>query len=84
MFSLTASLKAIVMTNSGKVVMIETKGEHLTSNDDSRDKAELGKIWQAQAGAKYRYYMVSKETVASNPDAISLDEFLHIMKELRY
>ena len=74
----------IVMTNSGKVVMIETKGEHLTSNDDSRDKAELGKIWQAQAGAKYRYYMVSKETVASNPDAISLDEFLHIMKELRY
>ena len=72
----------IVMTNSGKVVMIETKGEHLTSNDDSRDKAELGKIWQAQAGAKYRYYMVSQEPVASNPDAISLDEFLRIMKEL--
>lgn len=28
----------IVMTNSGFVVMIETKGEHLTSNDDSREK----------------------------------------------
>lgn len=72
----------MVMTNSGKIVMIETKGEHLTSNDDSRAKAELGKIWQAQAGAQYRYYMVSAEAIASNPDATSLDEFLRIMREL--
>ena len=72
----------IVMTNNGKVVMIETKGDFYTSTDDSRAKAELGKIWQAQAGAKYRYYMVSKEPIASNPDAISLDEFLRIIKEL--
>ncbi|MGN0768496.1 MAG: restriction endonuclease, partial [Christensenellales bacterium] len=72
----------IVMTNSGKIVMIETKGEHLTSNDDSREKAELGKIWQAQAGANYRYYMVSEQEIASNPDATALDAFLRIMKEL--
>lgn len=72
----------MVMTNSGKIVMIETKGEHLTSNDDSRTKAELGKIWQAQAGAKYRYYMVCAEPIASNPDAIALDDFLRIIKEL--
>lgn len=49
----------IVMTNSGYIVMIETKGGHLTSNDDSREKAELGKMWQAQAGGKFRYYMVN-------------------------
>lgn len=72
----------MVMTNSGKVVMIETKGEHLTSNDDSRAKAELGKKWQDLAGAKYRYYMVSAEPIASNPDATALDAFLGIMKEL--
>ena len=72
----------IVMTNSGKVVMIETKGEHLVSNDDSRAKAELGKIWQAQAGGRYRYYMVGEYDVASNPNAISLDELLKIMSEL--
>lgn len=72
----------IVMTSNGKVVIIETKGEHLSSNDDSRAKAELGKIWQAQAGAKYRYYMVSAEPNASNPDATALDDFLRIMKEL--
>lgn len=72
----------IVMTNSGKIVMVETKGEHLTSNDDSREKTELGKIWQAQAGAKYRYYMVSEQDIASNPNAIALDEFLKIIREL--
>lgn len=72
----------IVMTNSGKIVMVETKGEHLVSNDDSRAKAELGKIWQAQAGGQYRYYMVGEYDVASNPNAISLDELLKIMSEL--
>lgn len=72
----------IVMTNSGKIVMVETKGEHLTSNDDSREKAELGKIWQAQAGANYRYYMVSENDIASNPDAMSFDKFLNIIKDL--
>ena len=72
----------MVMTESGKVVMIETKGPHLTSNDDSRMKAELGKKWPSQAGSWYRYYMVSSELIASNPDAISLDEFLKIMREL--
>lgn len=72
----------IVMMNSGKVVMVETKGGHLVTNDDSREKAELGKIWHAQAGAQYRYYMVSEEALANNPDAKSLDEFLRIMKEI--
>ncbi len=72
----------IVMTNSGKIVMVETKGEHLTSNDDSREKAELGKIWQAQSGSKFRYYMVSENDIASNPDAMSCDKFLKIIKDL--
>lgn len=72
----------IVMTKSGIVVMIETKGEHLTSNDDSKEKAELGKIWQSQAGNKYRYYMVSENDIASNPDAISFEKFLGIIKDL--
>ena len=67
---------------SGFIVMIETKGEHLTSNDDSREKAELGKMWQSQAGSKFRYYMVSENDIASNPDATSFDKFLNIIKDL--
>lgn len=72
----------IVMTKSGIIVIIETKGEHLTSNDDSKEKAELGKIWQSQAGNKYRYYMVSENDIASNPDAISFEKFWGIIKDL--
>ena len=72
----------IVYTNSGKIVLIETKGLYLVSNDDSKDKAELGKIWQAQAGNNYRYYMVSSENIPNNPDAISLEEFIKIMRAL--
>ena len=72
----------IVMTNTGFIVMVETKGEHLTSNDDSREKAELGQMWQSQAGGKFRYYMVSENEIVSNPDAISFDKFLKILKDL--
>ncbi len=72
----------VVMTKNGIIVVIETKGEHLTSNDDSKEKAELGKIWQAHAGNKYRYYMVSENENMSNPDAISFDKFLSIIKDL--
>ena len=60
----------------------ETKGLYLASNDDSKDKAELGKIWQAQAGNNYRYYMVSSENIPNNSDAISLEEFIKIMRAL--
>lgn len=72
----------IVYTNSGKIVLIETKGAHLTSNDDSKMKAELGKVWQSQAGPQFRYYMVTEDQSNSNPDAYTFDEFLKIMKEL--
>lgn len=72
----------IVMTENGKIIMIETKGDFYSSNDDSRAKAELGKIWQSKAGDKYRYYMVSEEHIASNPNATSLDDFMNIIKKL--
>ena len=72
----------IVMTDKSKIIMLETKGDYLTSNDDSRTKAELGKKWQSCAGTQYRYYMVSANPGKSNPDAVSLDEFISILKEL--
>ena len=31
----------MIMTKSGKIILAETKGEHL-KNDDSREKIELG------------------------------------------
>lgn len=55
----------MTMTESGKIILAETKGEHL-KNDDSRDKIALGQAWKAAAGNMYRYYMKMSRTVQSN------------------
>lgn len=47
----------ILLTKSGKVVIIETKGDD-RDNSDSAAKARLGRIWQDQAGPDFRYFMV--------------------------
>lgn len=72
----------ILYTTKGKLIIVETKGKQLLSNDDSKDKAELGKIWKMMAGANFCYYMVHKTVSSSNPDAISFDKFIETVKEL--
>jgi type III restriction enzyme len=69
----------VVLTKSGKVVVIETKGDHL-DNDDSRKKLQLGQAWANKAGDKYRYFMVFN----TNPiaGARGLDEFLKMLREM--
>lgn len=71
----------IIMTQSGKIIMVETKGEHL-KNDDSRDKIELGKAWSNAAGSQYRYYMVFREEENLLSGAVSIRQFIEIVKEL--
>ncbi|MCD8159376.1 MAG: hypothetical protein LUD77_10985 [Clostridiales bacterium] len=50
----------MVMTKSGKLVLIEAKGDYL-DGDDSKTKLKLGRQWQSQAGRMYRCFMVFKE-----------------------
>jgi type III restriction enzyme len=47
----------IVKTKAGKVVIIETKGDD-RDNSDSELKLKLGKLWEAKAGAEFKYMMV--------------------------
>ncbi|TXI80580.1 MAG: restriction endonuclease [Flavobacteriales bacterium] len=47
----------ILLTKSGKVIVLETKGDD-RDNSDSAAKARLGKIWQDQCGPHVRYFMV--------------------------
>lgn len=47
----------IVCLQSGVIVLLETKGSD-RDNSDSAAKIELGSLWEAQAGRKYRYRMV--------------------------
>lgn len=71
----------MVMTESGKVILTETKGGHL-KNDDSRDKLELGKAWQHAAGSMYRYYMVFRDEEGLLPGAVNMKQFVKLVKEL--
>ena len=59
----------ILYTKSGKIILLETKGDHL-DNSDSQAKCRLGNQWQQLAGSEYSYFMVfdSKQI----PDAYTL------------
>lgn len=47
----------MVRTESGKLLLIEIKGDQL-ENSESREKAETGAKWAEMAGRMYKYYMV--------------------------
>ena len=44
----------IIKTKKGKVILLETKGDHL----DACKKINLGNLWASKAGVGYRYYLV--------------------------
>ena len=71
----------MVMTNSGKVILIEYKGDD-RDNSDSERKLKLGRQWQAQAGPNYRYFMVFKNREFGIDGAYTMDQFMEIMREL--
>ena len=71
----------IVMTRSNKVVLVEAKGDYL-DGDNSKEKLELGRKWQEQAGPDYRYFMVFENKELGMDGAYTLDEFVDIMKEI--
>ena len=71
----------IVMLHSGKVLMVETKGDHL-DNDESKEKAKIGDQWAKLAGKQYKYYMVFETKQPDFPGAYSLERFMEIVKGL--
>lgn len=71
----------IVMLNSGKVLMVETKDDHL-DNDESKEKAKIGDQWAKLAGKQYKYYMVFETKQPDYPGAYSLERFMEIVKGL--
>ena len=69
------------MTQRGNIVFAETKGEYL-KNDDSMQKARMGRAWAKAAGKKYRYYMVFRDADPQTDGMISMSEFLEIISRL--
>ena len=71
----------LIMTQSGKLICAETKGEHL-KNDDSREKIALGQAWRTAAGKDFRYYMVFENEENLLPGTVSMSQFIDTVKAL--
>ena len=71
----------MIMTKSGKLVLVEYKGDD-RDNSDSERKLKLGRSWAAQAGPNYRYFMVFKNRNFGIDGAYILDDFVRVMREL--
>ncbi len=69
----------IVVTKSGKILVIETKwGDR--DNSDSKDKLKLGKIWQNLSWGRCKYFMVFQENPI--PESHILADVVEIIKAL--
>ena len=79
--ALSSITPMMIMTQSEKIIFVETKGDHL-KNDDSRDKIALGQAWKNAAGSQYRYYMVFRDGDNLLPGAVSISQFLEMIKAL--
>lgn len=71
----------IVCTKSGRIVLVESKGEML-KNDDSRAKIRLGQRWANAAGGRYRYYMVFRDGVPPLDGGFTSSDFLSRLERL--
>ena len=79
--AVTAYPDLIVRTESGKTLLIETKGDHL-DNPESAAKAKAGSEWASAAGRLYKYYMVFQTKDPGYDGAYSYDRFMDIVKGL--
>lgn len=71
----------MVMTHSGKIILIETKGDHL-ENRETKQKLKLGRAWQNAAGSQYKYFMVFQSKDLQLAGAVQFDQFKELLKEL--
>ena len=69
----------IVYTKSEKIVVVETKGDHLDGSD-SEVKLKMGKEWANKAGDKYFYFMVFENKPIEG--ALSVDEFIKRFRQM--
>lgn len=69
----------IVVLKSGKILLIEVKGDHLDGSD-SEGKIALGTAWASQAGGQYRYFMVFDTKRVDR--AYTLPDLLNIIRQI--
>ena len=69
----------ILVTKSGKVILLEVKGGHLDGTD-SAAKVRLGKKWEALSGTNYFYFMVFENKAIEG--AYNLEKAKELLKQI--
>jgi type III restriction enzyme len=71
----------VVMTRSGVLVFIESKGQHLDGSDSGK-KSDMGEIWDNLTGPNFRYFMVFRSKDARVEKSIELSQLSDILEQL--
>ena len=66
----------IIKTTSGKIILLETKGDHLIATK----KIKLGNIWAQNAGKQFKYFLVYDKLQVEGSK--TKEQFLDLMKDL--
>ena len=69
----------IVGTKSGKIILIETKGDD-RDNSDSQAKCRLGNKWAELSGSKFSYFMVFDKKAIEG--AFNADKARELIRQL--
>lgn len=50
----------VAMLNDGRILVVEYKGKHLIDNADTREKKQIGELWQYKSNGKGLFLMAEK------------------------
>lgn len=53
----------VTLLEDGRLLVIEYKGSHLASTDDTKEKKQLGELWQAKSNGQGLFVMAEKADV---------------------
>ena len=48
------------MLTDGRILLVEYKGKHLLSNDDTKEKRNIGELWAEKSNGRGLFLLVSE------------------------
>ena len=60
----------VAMLKDGRIAVVEYKGAVYRTNDDSKEKDLIGKLWAARSGKKCVFAMVGKDDMQADLEAL--------------
>ena len=66
----------VAQLKDGRIFVVEYKGGHLLSNDDSKEKNDIGKVWAAASSGRCVFLMATDAATAGMPVGAQLRKAL--------